>query len=82
MSTIVRLYLGWRLLRLIRPLLAAGMIAGVVIALHVGHVRVNSPPARTLVHSATAANQNLSEALRRAFEPQPAQPPSSQLRPG
>jgi hypothetical protein len=72
--TIVRLYLGWRLLRLIRPLAAAGMIAGVVLALHVGHAHVNSAAARTLQNGATAASQNLPEALRRAFEPGRGQP--------
>jgi hypothetical protein len=47
-GTIVRLYLGWRLLRLIRRLLAAGMIAAMVLALHVGPGHVNSSAARTL----------------------------------
>lgn len=74
MGTIVRLYLGWRLLRLIRPLLAAGILVGMVLALHVGHAHVNSSAARTLQQGATAASHNLSEALPRAFEPGPAQP--------
>jgi len=38
-GTLVRLYVGWRLLRLLRPLLVAAVIGAAVLALHGGHVR-------------------------------------------
>ena len=38
MGTVVRLYLGWRLLRLIRPLLVAALVAAALLAVRAGHV--------------------------------------------
>ena len=59
-GTIVRLYLGWRLLRLLRPVLAAGLIAGALLALQAGHAHVNRSGADTLQRGAVAATHNLS----------------------
>lgn len=74
MSTIVRLYLGWRTLRLLRRLLAAGLIIGIVLALPVGHARVKRSAAVTLQRGAAAAAHNLSRALERGLAPRPPLP--------
>lgn len=73
-GTIMRVYLGWRLLRLLRPLLAAGLIAGALLALQAGHAHVNRSGAGMLQRGAVAATQNLSRALQRGFESNLAQP--------
>jgi hypothetical protein len=41
MGAALRLYLGWRLFRLFRPLLGAGLIVATALALHVGRAPVN-----------------------------------------
>jgi hypothetical protein len=66
-GTLVRLYVGWRLLRLLRPILGAAVIAAAVLALHGGHVAVKSPASSPLVRGAAAAQRDLSRALKRAF---------------
>ncbi|MFZ1996537.1 MAG: hypothetical protein WAU75_20665 [Solirubrobacteraceae bacterium] len=48
MGTVVRLYLGWRLLRLLRPLIGAALIVAVMLALHGAHAGANSSAASTL----------------------------------
>jgi 4-hydroxybenzoate polyprenyltransferase len=66
--TIVRLYLAWRLLRWLRPLLAVTVIAGTVIALGVGHARENNPAARGLERGALAVRHDLARAVQHAFK--------------
>jgi Na+/H+-translocating membrane pyrophosphatase len=72
-GTFVRLYVAWRVFRLLRPLLAVGLIVGAVVAFHVGHVRVNRSAASALQRGAAAGGHDLSRALQRGFERQPAQ---------
>ena len=75
MRTLIRLYIGWRLLRLLRPVLAIAALATVLLALHIGHVRgtpATQSAASTLKGGATAAQRDLTGALERAFEPRPA----------
>jgi hypothetical protein len=68
-GTLVRLYVGWRLLRLLRPILGAAAIAAAVLALHSGHVPVNGAASSPLVRGAAAAQRDLQRALKRAFVP-------------
>jgi hypothetical protein len=68
-GTLVRLYLGWRLFRLLRPLLGAAAIAAAVLALHSGHVPVKSAASSPLIRGAAAAQRDLQRALEHAFKP-------------
>lgn len=68
MGTVVRLYLGWRLFRLLRPVLAAALVAGALLALHSGHVRLKGSAAPALQGGAAAAGGNLPRALEPAFQ--------------
>ena len=72
MPMLIRLYIGWRLLRLSRPVLALAAIASVFIVLHVGHV-AGTPATRsaasTLEDGAGAGQRDLTSALERAFDP-------------
>ena len=68
------MYLGLRLLRLVRPLFGAAVIVGCVLALHVGHASVSGSAASAIRHGAAAARRDLPRAFERAFEPGPAQP--------
>ena len=75
MRTLIRLYIGWRLLRLVRPFLTLAAIASVLLVLHVGHVAgtpATRSPASTLEDGAGAGQRDLTSALERAFEPNPA----------
>jgi hypothetical protein len=74
MGTLVRLYLAWRLVRLLRPLIAVALIASALLALHAGHAHIDDAAARQLHHAAAAAGHNLPAALGRAFEASPPQP--------
>ena len=67
MGTLVRLYLGWRLLRLLRPLLGVAVLAGVLLALHGHHLQVNGSAARMLRGGASAGLRDLPRALQRGF---------------
>jgi hypothetical protein len=67
MGTVVRLYLGWRLLRFLRPLLGAAALAGVLLALHGRHLHVNGSAARALRGDAAASSRDLPRALERGF---------------
>jgi hypothetical protein len=69
MRTVVRLYLGWRLIRLFRPLLAAGVLAGVLLAFHDPRVQLNRPAAKALQGGAAAASRDLARAFERGFAP-------------
>ena len=69
MGTLVRLYIGWRLLRLLRPLLGVAAIGAAVRALHSGHVPLNGAASSALVRGAAAAQHDLQRALKRAFVP-------------
>jgi len=66
-STAIRLYLGWRLLRVLRPLLCATIIIAVVFASHLDIARPNRSAAAALKGGAVAARLDLPRALRRAF---------------
>lgn len=69
MGTLVRLYVGWRVLRLVRPLLAAAVIGAAVLALHSGHIAASGAGSTPLVRGAAAAQRNLQRALEHAFVP-------------
>ncbi len=75
MRTLIRLYIGCRFLRLSRSVLALAAIASVLLVLHVGHV-AGTPATRsaasTLEEGADAGQRDLTRALERAFEPDPA----------
>jgi len=66
-STAIRLYLGWRLLRMLRPLLCATIIIATVFASHLNNARPNRSAAAALKGGAVAARLDLPRALRRAF---------------
>jgi len=68
MGTVVGLYLGWRLFRLLRPLLGAALVAGALFALQSGHVRLTGSGARTLQGGVAAAGRNLPRALEPASQ--------------
>ena len=68
MGTVVRLYLGWRLFRLLRPVLAAALVAGALVAFHSGHVPLKGSAAKALQGGAAAAGRNLPRALERTFQ--------------
>jgi hypothetical protein len=55
MGTVVRLYLGWRLVRFLRPFLGLALVAGVVLAFHGHRLQLNSSAAKALRGGATAA---------------------------
>jgi Na+/H+-translocating membrane pyrophosphatase len=74
MATLLRLYLGWRLLRLLRPVLATAVILGAVLALHAGQAPVNGSAASAIRHGTVAARRDLLWALERAFQPGPGRP--------
>jgi hypothetical protein len=65
-STAIRLYLGWRLLRMLRPLLCATMIIAVVFASHLNNETPNRSAAAALKGGAAAARLDLPRALQRA----------------
>jgi hypothetical protein len=71
MRTLARLYIGWRLLRLLRPALGLAAIAGVLLSLHMTHVD-GAPPSRSgasaLEAGAAAGQRDLTGALERAFD--------------
>jgi hypothetical protein len=68
-GTLVRLYIGWRLLRLLRPFLVVAVIGAAVLALHGGHVAAKSRASSPLVRGAAAAQHDLRRELERAFLP-------------
>jgi hypothetical protein len=68
MGTVVRLYLGWRLLRLMRPLLAAALVAAALLAAHAGHVTARHSAPGALQGGAAAIGHGLPRAFERAFE--------------
>ena len=68
MGTVVRLYLGWKLLRLMRPVLAAALIAAALLAIRAGHVVTRHSAAGALQGGVAAAGHDLPRAFERAFE--------------
>jgi hypothetical protein len=68
-STAIRLYIGWRLLRMLRPLLCATIIIVIVFASHLNHATPHHSAAAALKGGATTARLDLSRALQRAFRP-------------
>ena len=68
MRTVVRLYLGWRLIRLLRPLLGAALFwQESLLAFHGQRVQLNRPAARALQGGAAAASRDLARAFERGF---------------
>jgi hypothetical protein len=67
MRTVVRLYLGWRLFRMLRPILVMALLVGVLLSLHAGHVATSHSAASTLKGGAVTAGHGLARALERAF---------------
>ena len=67
MRTAVHLYLGWRLIRLLRPLLGAAVLAGVLLACHGHRVQLNRPAARAFQGGAAAASRDLARAFERGL---------------
>ena len=74
MAMVLRLYLGWRLFRLFRPLLGAGLIVAVALALHVGHATMNRSAKAAVQGGAVAVTRNLPQAIEHAFQPGRARP--------
>jgi hypothetical protein len=68
MGTVVRLYVGWRLLRLIRPLLAAALVAAALLAIRAGHVPARHSAAGALQGGAAGIGHGLPRAFERAFQ--------------
>ncbi len=68
MGIVVRLYLGWRLLRLMRPLLAAALVAAALLAIRAGHVAAKHSAAGALQGGAAAVRHGLPRAFEHAFE--------------
>jgi hypothetical protein len=68
-NTGIRLYLGWRLLRVLRPLLCATIIVATVFASHLNNATPNRSAAAALKGGAVAARLELPRALQRAFQP-------------
>jgi hypothetical protein len=68
-GTLVRLYVGWRLLRLLRPFLVVVVIGAAMLALHGGHVAAKSRASSPLIRGAAAAQHDLSRAFKRGFVP-------------
>jgi hypothetical protein len=68
MGTVVRLYLGRRLLRLIRPLLVAALVAAALLAVRAGHVAARHSAAGALQGGASAIGHGLPRAFEHAFE--------------
>ena len=66
MSTAIRLYLGWRLLRVLRPLLCATIIIATVFASHLNNATPNPSAAAALKGGAVAARLDLPRALQPA----------------
>jgi hypothetical protein len=73
-GTVVRLYLGWRLFRLLRPLLGMAVITAAMLALHIGHAPETGSAASLIKHGAVAARRDLRRAPERALRPGPARP--------
>jgi len=74
MGAVLRLYLGWRLFRLFRPVLGTGLIVAAALALHVGRAPMSGSARAAVQGGAAAAARNLPRALEHAFEPGPARP--------
>ena len=68
MGTVVRLYLGWRLLRLIRPLLVAALVAAALLAVRAGHVTAKAVGTWHAPGRAAAIGHGLPRAFEHAFE--------------
>jgi len=60
-TTAIRLYLGWRLLRMLRPLLCATMIIAVVFASHLNNATPNRSAACPIAMPPTNAPSQASE---------------------
>jgi hypothetical protein len=70
MRSVVRLYLAWRLVRVLRPVVGLAVLAAVVLSLHLehaGHGAPLRPGASALTRGALAAEHDLGSSLRRAF---------------
>jgi hypothetical protein len=68
MGTVVRLYLGWRLLRVIRPLVVVALVAAALLVVRAGHVGPTHSAAGALRGGAAAIGHGLPRAFEHAFE--------------
>jgi len=68
MGTVVRLYLGWRFVRLMRPLSAAALVAAALLAVRAGHVAARHSAAGALQGGAAAIGHGLPRAFEHAFK--------------
>jgi hypothetical protein len=68
MGTVVRLYLGWRLLRLIRPLLIVALVAAALLVVRAGHTAARHSAGGALQGGAAAIGHGLPRAFEHAFE--------------
>jgi hypothetical protein len=72
--TAIRLCLGWRLLRKLRPLLCATIIITAVFASSINNTTPDRSAAAVITDGAAAARLDLPRALERAFQPAPHRP--------
>ena len=68
MGTVVRLYLGWRILRLIRPLLVMALVAAALLVVRAGHMADKHSAASAVQGGAAAIGHGLPRAFEHAFE--------------
>jgi hypothetical protein len=68
MGAVVRLYFGWRLLRLIRPLMVAALVAAALLAVRADHMAARHSAAGALQGGAAAIGHGLPRAFEHAFE--------------
>ena len=68
MGAVVRLYLCWRLLRLMRPLLVTALVAAARLAVRAGHVAARHSAAGALHGGAAAIGHGLLRAFEHAFQ--------------
>jgi hypothetical protein len=68
MGTVVRLYVGWRFLRLMRPLLGVALVAAALLAVRAGHVAARHSAGGALQGGAAAIGHGLPRAFEHAFQ--------------
>jgi hypothetical protein len=71
MGTLVRLYLGWQLFRVLRPLLGAAVVIGMLVALSSPHGHRDGRATSVIGHAAAGGGRDLPRAIERAFRPGP-----------
>jgi hypothetical protein len=68
MGAVVRLYVGWRLFRLMRPLLVTALVTAALLAVRTGHVAARHSAAGALQGGAAAIGHGLPRAFEHAFK--------------